>query len=73
VIEFVLRVVAEKFIKVRRCRFTVSNPVLKAPTVSALETGISLSACNVCFQLNLRRHIKGENKKMFMGIKLPFT
>jgi hypothetical protein len=27
--------------KVGRCRLTVSNPVLKAPTVSALETGIS--------------------------------
>jgi putative protease len=26
---------------VGRCRFTVSNPVLKVPTISALGTGIS--------------------------------
>jgi len=30
-----------KVLKVRRCRFTGSNPVLKAPMVSALETVIS--------------------------------
>jgi ABC-type transport system involved in Fe-S cluster assembly fused permease/ATPase subunit len=30
----------EKQRVVRRCRLTLSNPVFKAPTVSALETGI---------------------------------
>ena len=33
--------VVEDDVKVGQCRLTISNPVLKAPTVSALETGIS--------------------------------
>ena len=45
--------------EVGRCRLTVSNPVLKVPTVSALETGISRTAFIVCFQFNLRHHSEG--------------
>ena len=36
--------------KVGRCRLSVSNPQLKAPMVSALETVISQNAFNPCFQ-----------------------
>jgi len=37
----VLGTIREELAKVRRCRWTVSNPMLKAPMVSALETRIS--------------------------------
>jgi hypothetical protein len=37
-------------VKVGRCRLPVSKPVLKAPMVSALETGLSLNAFKCCFQ-----------------------
>jgi len=36
-----LHIAAGSDYKVGRCRLTVSNPLLKAPTVSALEAGIS--------------------------------
>ena len=39
--------------KVGGCRVPVSNPVLKVPTLSALETAISYTAFNVCFQFQL--------------------
>ena len=38
---------------VGRCRLPVSKPMLKAPTVSALETIISETAFNVCLQFQL--------------------
>jgi hypothetical protein len=39
--------------KVGRCRFTVSEPVLKAPMVSALDTIISQTAFILCIQFPL--------------------
>ena len=39
--------------KVGRCRLTVSNPVLKAPTVSALEIQRDGLLSTVCFQIKL--------------------
>ena len=37
----------------RPCRLTVSTPVLKAPMVSPLESGIVQNALNICFQFEL--------------------
>jgi len=39
------------YMKVGRCRLTVSKPVMKAPTVSTLESTIGQTAFNVCFQI----------------------
>jgi len=48
-----------KDFKVGRCRLISSNPVmLKAPTVSALETRITHTAFNICFHFDLCRYIK---------------
>jgi len=46
---------------VRRCRSTLSNPVLKAPTVAALETRISQTSFNArFFNFSLRRYREGR-------------
>jgi len=39
-----------------RCRLTLSNPVLKAPTASAIETIYDELLSNVAFMFNLRRY-----------------
>jgi hypothetical protein len=41
---------------VGRCRLMDSKPVLKAPSVSALETIIRSNVFNRCFNCNLRRY-----------------
>ena len=40
-------------LKVGRCRLTVSKPVLKAPMLLTLESGISYTAFNVCYQFQV--------------------
>jgi len=45
--------------KVGRCRLTLSNPVLKAPTASAIETTYDELLPNVTFTFNLRCYDKG--------------
>jgi hypothetical protein len=44
---------------VRRCRLTVSEPVLKSPMVSALATSI--------FKFNLRRY-RVDGKDVYLGV-----
>jgi len=45
--------------EVGRCRFIVSKPVLKAPTLSALETTIYHAPLSTfAFKFNLRRYIE---------------
>jgi len=46
--------------KVGRCRLAVSKPVLKAPTVPVLQTRISVTAFNVCFQNSLAPLYQGR-------------
>jgi hypothetical protein len=45
--------------EVRRCRFTVSKPELKARLVSALETIRDEALSSVAFNLNARRYSEG--------------
>jgi len=49
--------------EVGRCRLTVSKSMMKAPLVSALETVISQTALNVCFQFQLAPLQRGAHRR----------
>jgi len=49
-------------VKARRCRLTLSNPVLKPPTAPEIETVHDEKLSNVAFKFNLRCYIKVEGK-----------
>ena len=57
---------AEDF-KVRRCRLPVSNPVLKAPMVSALGARIGRAAFKLCFQFQLAPLCEGGTRGVARG------
>jgi hypothetical protein len=50
-------------IKVERCRLPVSEPELKAPMISALETIISSTSFNFCFQFQLAPLHRGDARR----------
>ena len=55
---------------VRRCRLTVSEPVLKAPVVSALGTIMSQTAFKLCFQNQLAPpHLGAQRVGVDVGVQ----
>jgi len=67
---FTLLVVLGSFFAMAgRCRLTVSEPVLKAPMVSALETKIRCSAFKFCFQFQLvpLHHVASHRRHQRQG------
>jgi len=62
-----LDILDEERHEVGRCRLTVSRHVLKALMVSALETRISYTAFNVCFQFQLAPLQRGGGPLLAIG------